>query len=181
MKGKRRKWIEDVASRAREIAGLSTDDIIGDLESLEKIVEGFGGAIEYFSMYESYEEVVKSGDEEFTIRIDSSNTETFQRFSIARELGHLFLHMRYRTKKWDEIGIGANYSRMKGAFTIFEEDASDFATAFLMPEEAFIKIANETSDDNHYYPDKIAKHFKVSEECTNLRGRNLALWEQIKN
>ena len=122
------------------------------------------------------EEVVKISSERFEIRINEDNHGKRQRFSIAHELGHLFLHMGFGRDNWDDTEVGHSYQRKTGHYTSNEEDANEFAAAFLMPEFDFREIANETLENGRYSIKTIADKFAVSEDAVFYRGRNLQLW-----
>ena len=180
MTAHKRRLIGSAADEIRKALDLPDGDF-----NIEEVVSRLNGFISYFSGYEAgmTEEVVKSGGQEFSdvhadfvIRINEGNVKTRQRFSIAHELGHLFLHMRYLTDTWYALPAGKSYQRELGSYSMTEEEANEFAGAFLMPEHHFVKIANETSSNTHYILDKIAQHFNVSISAASNRGRNLGLW-----
>lgn len=174
MTGEKRKSINRFAEGLRNQLGI--DNEVGDFDIAE-IVTNLGGRIEYFSSPTDFEKVVKEEDSNFVIRINRDNADTRKRFSIAHELGHLFLHMKFSNEeRWQAIECGQGYKRTPGLYSVTEEEANEFAAAFLMPKSAFIKIAQDNSDQEYYYPQKIADHFNVSEESARYRGRNLGLW-----
>ena len=85
--------------------------------------------------------------------------------------------MNYRTPQWKDVKPGANHYRMPGDFSLFEEDADEFAGAFLMPEAEFVKIASEHADSHSERLKKLSEYFNVSGKAAFTRGRKLGLWK----
>ncbi|MCL2357630.1 MAG: ImmA/IrrE family metallo-endopeptidase [Defluviitaleaceae bacterium] len=171
MTNERRQAINDFAGKIRELFAVATDEPIGKFGD---IVARLGGRIEETSKDYLYEQVVKKSSESFTIYLDKTGAYSSeqQRFTTAHELGHLLIHMGYGTKNWDSVNIGDNYNKVLGIYSIVEEEADEFAAAFLMPEEGFIKVAKESSNDI----EEIAKHFNVAVIDAKKRGRCLGIW-----
>lgn len=170
-----RMIINQIAEKLREILGIDSDSF-----DIENIVESLGGKIvsDSFSLEEA---TVRKSDEngfEIILGIFCVN-ERRQRFSIAHELGHLFLHMKYKiSDEWDNVPIGSKYNRNTNiSYCNLEREANEFAAAFLMPKDRFLEVAEETSDKKRYYPWKIADIFNVSEQAVEVRGRILGIWE----
>jgi Zn-dependent peptidase ImmA (M78 family) len=93
-------------------------------------------------------------------------------FTIAHELGHLFLHLHYGTEEWtqaQEEFKDASWNR-KG-FGKTENEADYFAACFLMPENEFISEWTMQNSDT----ERVAKAFGVSKTATNVRARSLGL------
>jgi len=152
-----------------------------DFDIVDVVRNRLNGTIEYFSFADVLkgrreEEIAKVTDESFEIRINETNANTRQRFSIAHELGHLFLHMGFGSDKWRETAIGDSRQRKPGHYASEEEDANEFAAAFLMPKSDFEEAAKKSLKDGRYSLEVIAKQFAVSEDAVLYRGRNLQLW-----
>jgi Zn-dependent peptidase ImmA (M78 family) len=90
-------------------------------------------------------------------------------FTIAHELGHLFLHLHYGTAQWttaQEEFKDAFWHR-KG-FGTTENEADYFAACFLMPEAEFISEWKRNATG-------VADAFGVSKTAANVRARSLGL------
>ena len=182
MKANKRRLIGSAAEELRRLLNITDGNF-----DIEDVVLRLNGKIEYFSGYGEgcAEDVIKGGCQEqanmdenvsFVIRINEDNVKMRQRFSIAYELGHLFLHMRYFSDKWDSLQNGEKYNWELGSYSVKEEEANEFAGAFLMPEQLFIKKAIETGSESRCSLDRIAEFFNVSVSDAFYRGRNLGLW-----
>lgn len=135
--------------------------------ALEPIVEQLGGEISYRSRH-SVEEgdasliVKKKGS--FQIFLSSTTGMERDRFSIAHELGHYFLH--YIVKKMSTPMRATRFGNDR-----VEWEANWFAGAFLMPEADFRSAFERFSKDL----DRIAAHFDVSRMAAEIRSKNLHL------
>jgi Zn-dependent peptidase ImmA (M78 family) len=172
MTAEKRNIINDIAVNLRDALDINSEDF-----DIVKTVIEIGGEIEYTDDFFQEEEAVKKEDGSFLIRINKNYPEARQRFTIARELGHLFIHMKFGYDEWDRIKPSEKRFWIPGLFTGLAEEANEFSAAFLMPAESFINIAKETSDDDFFYPKKIAARFNVYEDAVIYRGKNLSLWK----
>lgn len=173
MNHKKRDIINNIAEEIRVLLNITKNKF-----NIETIVKDLNGTI--IKDYSSFNEVTitKSLNENFVIYLaDTSNYQRL-RFLIARELGHLFLHMNYLDEeKWNNIKIGTSHARNTNIpYTEYNSEANEFAGAFLMPKSEFIKVANENIEDNYYNLKNISDEFDVSIEAVNTRGKTLKLW-----
>ena len=112
----------------------------------------------------------KNGD----FRIDYDKNQIFERqqFSIAHELGHLFLH------RFNDTNRHNVYYRKNGNASQTEWEANEFAASFLMPRREFIDFCLRNADSMGTISLKvIAKHFGVSIQAVRVRGSVLGLWQ----
>lgn len=155
---RRKADIERLASEIRrqvdERLALAPD---GDLRL---VVEALGGRIEYCDVLDWSAEdgsIEIHGKHNFVIRLPQETTETRDRFTIAHELAHYFLH--------------ANQGERPGKATRslmdqrVEWEANWFAAEFLMPEDAF-KAARKAA---HGDLRAVARHFGVSVAAARVR------------
>lgn len=160
----------------RNMINSLTEDILSafniqiPIQNIDEIVHELGGDIQEVNGY-SDGAVVKDGDA-FKVLVSPFQEEKRRRFTIAHELGHLFLHMGYLTndelwERQDEYIYHRNGSSEK------EYQANEFAAAFLMPEDRYVRIMNENTTENHVNTSKIAEYFNVSVAAASNRGRFL--------
>lgn len=129
-------------------------DIAGLLSKL-------GGAVEYEHDSESLH-VRRKGD--FTVFIPRFTSERRDRFTIAHELGHYFLHYLY-AKAPDEKTFA------RGGRDRAETEANVFASSLLMPAEKFTD-AYATFDGDSW---KLSVQFDVSPAAAEVRAQVLGL------
>lgn len=148
-----------------------TEDIVAQLElepggDLTGIVEGLGGTIAYENMLQwtTHDGSIEvRGPCDFTIRLPIQTSARRDRFTIAHELGHYFLHSDQGHRP------GAAY-RGQGSHRL-EWEANWFAAGLLMPKDLFV-AAWRTSDDDHL---KVATQFRVSIDAALVRAKVLGL------
>ncbi|HLP45187.1 MAG TPA: ImmA/IrrE family metallo-endopeptidase, partial [Candidatus Kapabacteria bacterium] len=80
----------------------------------------------------------KEGDS-FKITLNANNPNTRSNFTIAHELGHLFLHMGYLvdSERWKNINKYTDSVYYRFGNDEEELEANEFAAAFLMPEKTY--------------------------------------------
>lgn len=124
--------------------------------------------------------IIKMSDNKntyFSITISPHHTLERINFSLAHELGHLFLHMFYLIddESWKKIEIGKRYS--KSYNDLLEFEANEFASNLLMPKEEFLKLAMENRNENNFYNiDPLIERFRVSRQAIINRGKWLGIF-----
>lgn len=103
---------------------------------IEKIVEHFGGTVEYVD-YETYKDTEDGsieihGENNFNIYVSQANSYAKNRFTIAHEIGHYILHSRLGKI----TGKAQRFPSIQHDSKI-EIEANWFAASFLMPTNYF--------------------------------------------
>ena len=143
--------------------------------AMKEAVKNLGGEAAYTDdLFETPGGTVKKlTDNKFEILIYNSGTLTLEKenFILARELGHLFLHLGFAGEKWKKISSGKTNPCWQ-----YEEklEADQFALAFLMPKREYRKVllASRSSDGTANIS-LISKYFNVTEEKAGIRGYEL--------
>ena len=146
---------------------LSTYNISVPIQDMEDIVKILGGTIQR-KMTDSGSAVVKN-ESGFQIIVSPVQEAKRERFIIAHELGHLFLHMGYMTNRdlWDK----QENNKCHQTWDLEKvHQANEFAAAFLMPEAVYLAVLNENTNNAIANTAKIAEHFDVSVEAAASRG-----------
>lgn len=155
-------FAEDVAKKVRFAPG----------DSMEPTVARLGGRIVYGTPattdLRAPEAIVVEGPQQFTIYLPSTTSAQRDRFTVAHELGHLFLH--YPMVQREHSG-----ARMIATRWVDTEDrtaqraeweANWFAAAFLMPAAAF-------RADMHMTDSQLAAKYGVSEQAIGIRRKTV--------
>lgn len=100
---------------------------------------------------------------DWEIVVNSLHHPRRQRFTIAHELGHYFLH-KGQQKKFIDRKLFRN-----GDSNSIETEANQFAAAILMPEQQFRSYISSESKK----VEDIAEHFGVSAASVQIRALNL--------
>lgn len=124
---------------------LSAYNISVPIGNIDEIVEKLGGTIQKEAFF-SDGAVEKEGNG-FKIIVSPFQDEKRERFTIAHELGHLFLHMGYRTNNelWEKQENNI-YHRIGNSEK--EYQANEFAAAFLMPATEYLSVLNKVAEGN---------------------------------
>ncbi len=164
-----------------EACGLSRNDIEAIAEeiaqhceygpggSLIPVVQSLNGTLEYTDLSGASGEsgsIVMHPDR-FEIVLARHTGPLRDRFTIAHELGHLFLHYFGFGFHEQKVTMEAQrYGRGQ-----IETEANWFAAAFLMPESEF-KVAYDNFKKDL---GSTAGHFRVSEAAAEVRARSLRI------
>lgn len=135
-------------------------DALGNAD-IEALVKRLGGKISKNAGDESLEVLAPSS---FVVNIPTHTSEWRDRFTIAHELAHYFLHYRYA-----ELDGPRKFGR--GRKDRAETEANVFASALLMPSEEF-KRAHKQLDGDVW---SLARRFDVSPAAAEVRAQVLGI------
>ena len=158
------KSIEDIATSLRDywkLGSLPIDDMVHLLEKTGVVVTTYETRTENIDAFSQLTKV-NSEDKYLVVLSSNKNSAVRTQFDAAHELGHIILHT------WSE-DIEA---LPKEEFKERERQANDFAAAFLLPMDAFIKdlgIYNNNLD--HYV--RLKRKWKVSISAMIVRAYHL--------
>lgn len=171
-----RDGINNLADEVRK-----TFEIESPISNIEEVVMMLGGTVVEDDEIENFADAkIEKIGESFRITVSKSQSEKRKRFSIAHELGHLFLHMGYCIDEdlWNSNEDNKFFRNLSGEK---EYQAHEFAAAFLMPKDEFKNEMAKNFDVKEYcyYMDEVAEYFNVSLEAAINRGRWLKIisWE----
>lgn len=155
--GASRKVIETYASEMAEAFGYQAGD------DLRELVVRLGGKVVETSPDEWAADgsLTSKGDGSFIVFLSPFTTELRDRFTIAHELGHLFLHAEAGRKPLKVARSGSGRP---------EWEANWFAAGFLMPAKAFIAKAREHASELY-----LSAHFQVSCQAVKIRKQTLGI------
>lgn len=176
-----RNYEEIVELIRREIPQLSIEEVKRDIEAA---VKNIGISIKYAGMFnEELKDVsgyvhVENGKPEIVVNF--RDVETRRRFTIAHELGHIFLHWQWLPNQIIEDDL-VEISYRNGEYTreerIREREADSFAAEFLAPVKFVKKSVQSYLEDGivekEEQIDKLAREYKLS------NGTAYYLWRDI--
>jgi Zn-dependent peptidase ImmA (M78 family) len=112
-----------------------------------------------------------------TIAVNKLHHPNRQRFTIAHECGHLYLHGDRGDRLWLDKAYFFRDASSSGGDRLAEIQANQFAAGLLMPEELVensIQDENKVSDLDIF---RLAMWFGVSEQAMTLRLVSLGILE----
>lgn len=172
MDSRLREAINEFANNVRSFYNITVP-----IENIDEVVKNIGGKVEILANSdEAYDgRIKKSSDCNFIIEVSENQSDVRKNFTVAHELGHLFLHMGYNSNEelWDKQE--KEYKRE--GYSEEEYEANEFAACLLMPSEDYRRTLYDISEGNKVDVSKIAKHFNVSLPAAINRGRFLGYFE----
>lgn len=166
-------------SELRMLINNLTQDIIEAYEiqipilNIDHVVTQLGGRIEESLNIENMSDgSVRKEDDHFVVYVSPFQTKERRTFTIAHELGHLFLHMGYmiNSELWNRPPHETYY---RFGDSLKEYQANEFAAALLMPKKKYKEIMDQFTEGNIVETGKIADYFKVSVSAASNRGKFL--------
>jgi len=161
----------DAIGRYAEMVGSHYDiyDSASGRADLAKLVNSLGGRSEIAS-YDSAESLRVDGVGSFTIFVPPFTSSRRDRFTIAHELGHYFLHYLYE-------GSTSTATFNRGGQDRAETQANVFASSLMMPEQEFRKahgaLIQGLPPDRRFRA--LARQFDVSPAAAEVRCKVLGL------
>ena len=146
--------------------------IEGPITDIDHVVERMGGEVIEDMSIDGFSDggIRKISDNSFQIVVSPFQSEERRNFTIAHELGHLFLHMGFMTnaEQWNKNNNVAYY---RNGNSDLEYQSNEFAAAFLMPQNDYKQIMDKYTDGNWVDTSEIAKYFHVSIDAAANRGK----------
>lgn len=174
----------ELSQKTKDLIALQADkvrqffDISTPVSDINAAVRKLGGTIEFDEKLSEFSDggIRKTGEVSFCIYVSPHQSAERRNFSVAYELGHLFLQMGFMTnpEKWE------NQKRERfcnNPYGVEELMAREFAYAFLMPEKEYIHIMKKCSDYKTIHINKMAEYFHVPTDIIKNRGRSLGFEE----
>ena len=151
------------------------------ITDMKQVVEMLGGTLEELDDHDEFLDgcIRKTGDSGFSVAVSSMQSDSMKKFAAAGALGHLFLHMGYRTDPdlWNSLDPSAEYMSFRKDEQIMQANA--FAEALLMPEQEYTDLVDSLAVDNTVNIQQVAEHFAVSAAAAKKRGTDLHLLQMI--
>lgn len=163
----------------RRLINNLTQDIIEvyqisiPINDIDDVVERLGGHIEERAYIDNLSDgSIGWRENEFIIYVSPYQSSERRKFTIAHELGHLFLHMGYIINP-DMWARQKNVVYYRSGDSLVEYQANEFAAALLMPQKQYGEVMDRYTVGNRVDTAKIADYFGVSVSAASNRGKFL--------
>lgn len=156
--------IEEIATALREYWGIGNDPITNVVNVMEKngiVISSFStndNKIDAFTQTHNINGVSRP----FVILGDDKESSVRRQFSAAHELGHIIMHSN--SYNVNELS--------KEEYKMMEDEANDFAAAFLLPKESFIEDVSKYPNKLEFYIE-LKKKWRVSISAMIIRALRL--------
>lgn len=173
---KNRRSIEQQAQDLLERVNIQTVPV-----AVDKIAHTLGARVFYSALDEELSGMVYIKDSIPIIGVNSLHHPHRQRFTLAHEIGHLYMHEEeirravHVDKRFVESVLWRD-SRSSRGVDEKEIEANQFAAALLMPADMLLNELEraELDVEDERALDELARCFKVSKATLQYRIRNLA-------
>lgn len=149
-------------------------DITIPIHDIDAVVQKMGGVVkEQKGLDDLYDGTIcKTGRDSFSIVISPFQSQKRKVFTVAHELGHLFLHMGFQIDPvvWENQDDTV-YRRFGSSEQ--EYQANEFAAALLMPRKEYVKVLKNNVRNGRVDISAVASYFHVSNAAAGNRGRFL--------
>lgn len=155
-------FAEEVAVQVNYEPGMPIEGLVADLN---------GGITYRNAVGDRPESIQVEPDRQFQIFLPTMTSMARDRFTIAHELGHVFLHFPIVQSAYPGSGMVAYrwVEDMDADLQRCEWEANWFAAAFTMPEKRFREASNMAGVSG------AAAYFGVSEQAARVRAKSLGL------
>lgn len=155
--------IQEAAAESGRSVGIK------DHPSIAEIVSAIGGRIHYedLDLSKHTGTIYVHGPDDFDIVLPEFQAPTRERFTLAHELGHYYLHARAGKTRI----IAPRLPAGEVAASRLEWEANWFAAGFLMPDDLF-RVAHTRLGGS---PGALAAEFRVSPKAAEIRAQVLGL------
>lgn len=164
--------------KMKELIDAMTQEVINiydiqiPITNIDEVVRSMGGTVKEDPTIDSFSDgkIRKSGSDSFIIKVSPYQTEERRNFTIAHELGHLFLHMGFQTneQRWKKQDYISYY---RNGNSELEYQSNEFAAAFLMPQDEYKRVMDEHTDGSLVNTAELARYFHVSVSAAANRGK----------
>ena len=164
-----RELVDELANAVRHLYRIPVP-----ICDIDHVVETIGGKVIEDASLDGYSDgrIRKTGVNSFVISVSPFQSKERRNFVIAHELGHLFLHMGFKTNstRWKAQNDTACYHNEN---LKVEYQANEFAVAFLMPQQDYELVLRQNMKQNMVDTSTIAEYFCVTIETAAIRGKRL--------
>lgn len=169
--------VKQVEKRANEV--LAAHGIDRAPVPVERIVQAEGASLQFEAFDGDVSGMLLRHDDRTVIGVNAAHPTTRQRFTIAHELGHYFLHDSDRELFVDRSArIKWRDAKSSTATHTEEIEANRFAAALLMPRDLVEREAERLlplADSDDDLIGQLSEMFKVSTEAMRYRLENLGV------
>lgn len=162
-----RHLIDKLADAVRSLYGITAP-----IDDIDETVKKIGGTVVEDASMDGFSDgrIRKLTARSFEIAVSPFQSKERRNFTVAHELGHLFLHMGFMTDedRWQQQDSVAYY---RGGRSELEYQANEFAAAFLMPQWEYESVLKEHTEGNLVDTAEIARYFHVSIDAAANRGK----------
>lgn len=173
----RKRYAKEIDSRAAEL--LRTHGLLVTPVNVSVIADRLGAAVVFEDLDDDVSGFLLREKGVSTIAINKQHHPNRQRFTMAHECGHLFLHADKGDRLWLDKTLFFRDGSSSSGDQFAEIEANQFAAGLLMPEELILGMLGKERLISEIDVVRLAMRFEVSERAMTVRLISLGLIESV--
>lgn len=171
-------------SHAKEIEGraanlLRKHGLYAAPVNIATLAENLGANVIYEDLEDDVSGFLLRERGESTIAVNSKHHSNRQRFTLAHECGHLFLHADKGDRLWVDKALFFRDASSSSGEHKAEVEANQFAAALLMPKDLINEAVGNADEISEFDVVRLAFQFGVSEKAMTVRLISLGLMASV--
>jgi Zn-dependent peptidase ImmA (M78 family) len=171
----RKQYAHVIDKRATEL--LRKLNLFDVPVNVQAVAEQLGATVVYDDLEDDVSGFLLKETNVATIAINKLHHPNRQRFTVAHECGHLFLHADQGDRLWVDKAYFFRDANSSSGDQLAEIQANRFAASLLMPEELIRSNLDDATTISDVDVFRLAVRFEVSEQAMTLRLISLGLIE----
>jgi Zn-dependent peptidase ImmA (M78 family) len=173
----RKKYAKEMDGRAVDL--LRKLDLFSVPVNVGAVVEHLGANVVFDDLDDDVSGFLLREKGTSTIAINKQHHPNRQRFTLAHECGHLFLHADKGDRLWIDKALFFRDGSSSTGDQFAEIEANQFAAGLLMPEELITGTLGGERPISETDIIRLAMRFEVSERAMTVRLVSLGLIESV--
>jgi Zn-dependent peptidase ImmA (M78 family) len=173
----RKKYAKEMDGRATEL--LRKLDLFSAPVNVGAVAEHLGANVVFDDLDDDVSGFLLREKEVSTIAVNKQHHPNRQRFTLAHECGHLFLHADKGDRLWLDKTLFFRDESSSTGDKFAEVEANQFAAGLLMPAELIVAALGGEGPISEMDVVRLAVRFEVSERAMTVRLVSLGLIESV--
>ena len=173
----RKRYAKEIDARASEL--LRKHDLLSVPVDVHALAEKLGADVVADELDDDVSGFLLREKGACTIAINRQHHPNRQRFTLAHECGHLFLHADKGDRLWIDKTLFFRDGTSSSGDQLSEIQANQFAAGVLMPEELIKESLGKAGPISDLDVARLALRFQVSERAMTVRLISLGLVESV--
>lgn len=169
----RKRYAKDIDRRATEL--LQKLNLFHAPVEVEAVAKHLGAELVFDELEDDVSGFLLKEHGTSTIAVNKLHHPNRQRFTLAHECGHLFLHADKGDRLWLDRALFFRDASSSSGDQLAEIQANQFAAGLLMPEDLVLDAVGKDHTISEFDIVRLAMRFEVSERAMTFRLVSLGL------
>lgn len=171
----KKRVVKATPDRATDL--LRKFDLLTVPVDVKAVAERLGATVVFEELDDDVSGFLLIEKDVITIAVNKLHHMNRQRFTIAHECGHLYLHANQGDRLWVDKGYFFRNAKSHRGDQLPEIQANQFAAGLLMPEDLLYSSIENVAAISDIDVFRLALRFQVSEQAMTVRLVSLGLIE----